>query len=50
MDVRVRRPSVPEQTPCEAEEGRNDRDWEASFRDRNVIILEGGAVVVGVLE
>ena len=49
MDVRVGCPAVPEEAAGLADERDEDGGWETAFWNRDVIVAEGGALVVGVL-
>ena len=48
--MRVGSPSVPKKAACKADEGGKDGDWETAFWDRNIVVVEGGALVVGILD
>ena len=50
MDVRVGCPRVPEQAACEADKGGEEGDWKTPLGDRNIIVMERAALVVGILE
>ena len=50
MDVTIGSPSVPEETASEADKGGQDGGWETAFWDWNIVVAEGGALIVGILE
>ena len=50
MDIRIGRPRVAEEAACQADQGRKDSDGKTAFRDWNIIVVEGGPLIVGVLE